>query len=158
MIISNHDSDCTRQWQARYYRLATVRHAARPLLACVGLCLCFGDGGIWNQWLMTIMFSWWNLFIFTSTIIKPPVASHGPVLRPVVTDAFRPPWQFIADTSVTHDCNHYVKRSVPRLDASKKISVPPKDLWNKSVMEQTAKLMEKKKSQACFIIFFCYIF
>jgi hypothetical protein len=52
---------------------------------------------------------------------------------------------------VTHDCNHYVKRFVPRLDASKKISVPPKDLWNKSVMEQTAKLKEKKNPKQIII-------
>jgi hypothetical protein len=53
---------------------------------------------------------------------------------------------------VTHDCNHYVKRYDPRLDASKKISVPPKDLWKISVMEKTAKLMEKKKSQAFIMV------
>ena len=46
---------------------------------------------------------------------------------------------------MTHD---YVKRYDPRLDASKKNRAPPKELWKISVMERTAELMEKKKSQA----------
>jgi hypothetical protein len=33
----------------------------------------------------------------------------------------------------------------------KKKRAPPKDLWKISVMERTAELMEKKKSQAIYI-------
>jgi hypothetical protein len=40
---------------------------------------------------------------------------------------------------VTHDCNHYVKRYDPRLDASKKNRAPPKDLWKISVNKRYGK-------------------